>query len=639
MVRFFLLALVGTLIPFGFSMTTAHADILDSQITVAPEIVTGHIDNLMYGSCIEDVNHEIYGGLYDQKIFGESFEEPLTSQGVPAQWTAVGATSPENFYRDLSDPYNGLYSLRITRGSVPSVIGVANSGLNHWGIAVAEGQVFQGHVYVRSGEHSGSVTVALQSSDGARTYASETLTNVGSSWQKFNFHLKSNATDGHARFAILIDTPGTVWVDQAALFGTGSEQFKDLPVRADIANALIAGHVTFLRYGGSMVNASGYRWKDMIGDRDKRPSYVGTWYPYSSNGFGIFDFLSFCDAAHIEAAFAINIEETDQDAADLADYLTAPTTNPWGHQRAVDGHPAPYTVKYIEIGNEESIGNDDPAAYLHYAQRFNRIAKAIHGRNPDLQLVCAAWWRPDSPNMKTVFDVVQGQAAAWDLHVWCDDANAGTDVERQIIEMQQKFDGWDPNTKLKAVIFEENGNTHNLQRALGHATTLNATLRHGDFVVADCAANCLQALGQNDNGWDQGQVFYTPTQVWGMPPYYAHQMASSVAQPLLVQSNTDSPNDELSVTATKSADSKSLVLLVVNTGKQDHEAQISLGSFHASGVAAVTTLSGNLSDVNTPEDPTKISPKKSDLPLTGSQFSETFPALSYTTVVIPLAAP
>ncbi len=281
----------------------------------------------------------------------------------------------------------------------------------------------------------------------------------------------------------------------------------------------------------------------MIGSPDQRPSYQGTWYAYDTNGFGIFDFLNFCEAAHIQSAFAINSEETAQDAADLADYLTAPKTTPWGRRRAADGHPLPYHPAYIEIGNEESLGVDDPVAYAHYTQRFDVLARAIHVRNPTLKLVCAAWWRPDSPNVARMFQALNGEAAAWDLHVWADDARSGADVDRQLTRMQQRFHRWNPTTTMKAVIFEENGGLHDMQRALGHATTLNATRRHGDFVLADCPANCLQPWQQNDNGWDQGQIFFTAGHVWSMPPFYVQQIASLTYEPERVPSNVSGSAD------------------------------------------------------------------------------------------------
>lgn len=792
-------------------LSTAGAQTPDAHITVDAGQVVNHVTPLMYGSCIEDVNHEIYGGLYDQKIFGESFEEPpqaakfagwtayggdwradgqgvqvsadaggklvrdgtdfadgtveadirptvsrdsngnagllvrvqnpatgadnfdgyeislsagvqqvilgkhrhdwqplkgvsaaiasgqwhhlrvtldgpririyldgdpipridftdgdrplLTgrmalrtwntdagfrnvriqagpntiagpfqtvggSEAVSGQWDAINTGSSASFLRDGSRSFNGTYCQRIQHGPGTGLAGVANRGLNRWGIAVKRGQGFAGRIYLRAERLQGPVTVALQSADGRRTYATHTIRRVEADWAKYPFTLTSNTTDTNARFAVWLDRPGTLWLDQAVLMGTGAERFHSLPIRADIAQALVREGVTFLRYAGTMVNVPGYRWKNMIGDPDRRQPYKGNWYPYSTNGFGIFDFLNFCEAAHIRAAFALNAEETAQDAADLADYLTAPTTTPWGRRRAQDGHPKPYDVAYIEIGNEENIPGTDPAGFAHYAERLRIVADAIHGRNPKLPLVCAAWWVPDSPAMKAVFDAADGRCAAWDLHVWSDGANAGTDVDRQLTQMQSLFQQWNPRTTLKCVIFEENGNRHDMQRALGHATTLNASQRHGDFVLADCPANCLQPWRQNENGWDQGQIFFTPSHVWAMPPFYAQQMTSQNHLPLRVESHGGPPLD---VTATRSEDGRTLVLQVVNTGPIPRHASVALSHFpNVQQQAQAWTLSGDLNAVNPPDGPETIQPQASVLPVAETPFDYTFAAHSYT---------
>ena len=785
----------------------------DSRISVDATRVMNSITPLMYGSCIEDVNHEIYGGLYDQRLFGESFEEPAPSDKI-AGWTSYGgvwhvtgkachvdadagakivkdtptigdgaievdlqfpnttgdnaglvvhlanpgigadnfdgyevsfspsrqrlilgkhvhdwhslqdvpltalasgwihlrvdSTGPRirvfvnhdvqaaidytdqdhpllsgqvalrtwnsdvtfkdfvittngaalrgdfqavhsssvsgawdpistgsaaaQFQIDATLPFSGKFSQRISHGAGGGRVGVANRGLSRWGVALRSGQTYEGRVYLRAANLQGPVTVAVQSADGSRTYATQSFAHVTSYWAKYPFALTSHATDPNARFAIWIDQPGTVWVDQAVLMDTGDRRFHGLPIRADIGKAIVDGGITFLRYGGTMVNAPDYRWKHMIGDPDRRPPYNGHWYPNSTNGFGIFDFLNFCEAAHIGAAFAINAEETDQDAADLADYLTGSTATVWGRKRAEDGHPAPYQVDYIEIGNEEVIWGDNPADYAHYAARFKAIARAIHGRNPALKLVCAAWWVPSSSSMKTVFDAVNSQATAWDLHVWSDDARAGVDVDKQLTRMEQMFKGWDPNSSLKAVIFEENGNLHNHQRALGHATTLNATRRHGDFVLADCPANCLQPEGHNDNGWDQGQIFFAPTEVWEQPPYYAQQMASAVGVSQRVDSSVNSPGNDLDVVATRSPEGKTLVLTVVNQGSQAHAAIIDLGAFAPQSQAIVQTLVGGLNDVNSADAPQHVAPHRSTEAVSGSQVIHTFAPFSITTI-------
>jgi len=539
---------------------------------------------------------QIGASFSDVSVGGKPVSLALNEGGVSGAWDPVGPGS----FSLAGDAFNGRQCQKIVHGPGRGLVGVSNRGLNRWGIAVRTGQAMDGRVYLRG--DVGSATIALQSANGMRTYATQRVS-VGPRWAKASFTLTPSAVDPGARFSILVEKPGSLFVDQAVILC--HDLFKGLPFRGDIARALVKEKLTFLRYGGTMVNVPGYRWKNMIGDPDRRPPYRGNWYPHSTNGFGIFDFLRFCEAANFRAAFAINAGETPEDAADLADYLTAPVTTKWGRRRAADGHPAPYHPAYIEIGNEEAIGEPNHASLAHYAERFKLVAKAIHSRNPNLKLVCAAWWVPDSPDMKLVFDAIDGVATAWDFHFWSDDANAGTAIDKDLTRAQALFKSWNPATDLKVVIFEENGNRHDLQRALGHATTLNAAGRHGDFVIADCAANCLQPWQQNDNGWDQGQVFFTPTQVWGMPPYDAHRILSGDALPLNLATTVDG---DLDVLATKSEDGKTLVLTIVNCGPQTNPASISLGGFQPRTVRA-TTLKGRLEAMNLPGVKPTIEPQ------------------------------
>ena len=609
-----------------------------ARISVDAAKVMNKISSTMYGSCIEDVNHEIYGGLYDQRLFGESFEEPAATfkaigtgdiHTVSSMWDTVQTGAKGSLLTlDSSHSYTGRQSQVILHAGAPGKIGIANRGLNRWGIALRKGQQFAGRIYLRAQQLKGPVTVALQSADGTKTYAIQKIKAVTTEWEKYSFRLTSNGTDAKSRFVIYIENPGKLWVDQAVLGSTGKDSFKGLPIRADIATKMQQEGLNFVRYGGSMVNAPEYRWKKMIGDPDKRPPYQGTWYPYSSNGFGIEDFLKFCEAAGFESAFAINIEETDPDAADLAEYLKGDITTPWGKTRAANGHPQPYKVQYIEIGNEEVIDSDNVNEYDHYIGRFNAMYQAIHDKYPEIKLINAAWWRSQSTNMERVFKALDGKAAYWDLHTDADSAQSGLTVDKRLTKMQALFLKWNPNTDMKCTIFEENGNLHNLQRALGHATTLNATRRHGDFLLTSCAANGLQALGQNDNGWDQGQIFFTPARVWGMPPFYAQQMAAKNHLPLRVM---ESVEGDLDVTATRSEDGKTLVLHVVNTEKSPVKASIVLKGFpdRKPGVT-VWTLAGTLQSENTVENPERVIPKKSTLTLPVNTDCEyVFPATSY----------
>jgi alpha-L-arabinofuranosidase len=373
-----------------------------------------------------------------------------------------------------------------------------------------------------------------------------------------------------------------------------------------------------------MVNAPEYRWKKTIGDRDRRPQYKGWWYPHSTNGFGIEEFLQFCEAAKFEKVFAINIEETPQDAGDLVEYLNGPATSHWGRERAKNGHPAPYGVKYIEIGNEEKTAE-------HYLERFKLLYDAMHARDPSVQFIIAAWWEPDNPTSKRIVQELDGKAALWDVHVGGDDLHEGRKVDALFTRMEKLVREWAPNTQLKACILEENGGRHDLQRALGHAEILNATQRHGDFVLLDCPANCLQPWQQNDNDWDQGQVFFTSEQVWGMPPYYAQQMASANHLPVRIASETHSPGDALDVLVTRSDDGSTLVLKVDNISDKPHRATIEIaGLADIASQAEATTLTGQLAAVNPPEEPSKIHPTRSIVNNAGQRFDYDFAAYSYT---------
>ena len=184
---------------------------------------------------------------------------------------------------------------------------------------------------------------------------------------------------------------------------------------------------------------------------------------------------------------------------------------------------------------------------------------------------------------------------------------------------------------MKAAVLEENGDRHDLQRALGHAYILNVTQRHGDFVLMDCPANCLQPLGQNDNGWNQGQVFFTPNQVWGMPPFYAQQMASANHLPLRVAAEIDGTPNGLDVTAARAEDGKTLVLKVVNTGPMDRQVRFEVAGFSNPRPKVQTwTLAGDLNAVNTPEEPERIRAVKSGFTGAAEKFGYTFPPQSYT---------
>lgn len=396
-----------------------------------------------------------------------------------------------------------------------------------------------------------------------------------------------------------------------------------------------------------MINAKEYRWKKMIGPRDRRPPHRGTWYPYSSNGWGIIDFLDFCEAAGFLGIPAFNIEETPEDMVDFVEYVNGDRKTEWGAKRSEDSHPQPYHLKYIEIGNEEAINE-------YYFQRFKLLAEAIWDKDPDVIPVVGDFLYnapirdpfdfDGAPAIRTLaahkkileFAAARGKTVWFDVHVGNhdprqpDEPGGGIIGLRDFISALQSFN---TGADFKVCVFEENAHNHAVRRALGHAHAVNELQRLIHEMPVVCAANCLQPYQQNDNGWDQGMLFFTPSRVWGQPPYYVTQMISRNALPLCVQADFKSPNNDLDVTARMSEDGRTLTLQVVNLDAQRLKSRIRLLSFMPrSPVARVTRIAGEIDDVNTADDPEKVVPWEQSwrYAIENGEITYTFPPYSFT---------
>jgi alpha-L-arabinofuranosidase len=548
-------------------------------------------------------------------------------EGVSGMWRALRRQTPQgSFALETDRPFIGRQSQRITFERGLGEVGVENKGLNRWGMYLVADQPYEGYLWLRA-KTPGEVVVALESGDGGRVYAQSRLTVGTGDWRRLDFTLTPNATDKAGRFAVKLDRPGSVVLGHAFLQPGPWGRFKGLPVRRDVAEALVEQGLTVLRYGGSMVNAPEYRWKKMIGPRDRRPPYHGTWYPYSSNGWGILDFLDFCEAAGFLAIPALHMDETPQDLADFVEYVNGPADSPWGRKRATDGHPTPYRLKYVELGNEEAVDEE-------YWKRFKPLAEAAWAKDAELVLVVGdfayndrikdPFHFPGAPRIKSlaahkkILQLAQthGRKVWFDVHVWNHEPRHPKELGGGIIGLRDFGSALKqlcPGADFRVCVFEENAVNHTLRRGLAHAHAINELERSGDLVPIVCAANCLQPDRQNDNGWDQGLLFLSPSQVWGQPSYYVTQMVSRNYLPRCVQAEVHSPGDALDVTAKTSEDGKVLLLQVVNLEAKAVKASLTLEGFRpTTPTARITELAGTLDAENTPDNPRRIVPKTRD---------------------------
>ena len=222
-----------------------------------------------------------------------------------------------------------------------------------------------------------SLVLGLESVNGGQVYAQASFRGLTANWQRFAVSLVSSGANTNARLVVSINDNATVWLSMVSLFPRETFHSRTNGLRADLANMLASLRPSFLRYpGGNFIEgnslANAVRWKKTIGDIALRPGHLNdAWGYWSTDGFGYHEFLQFCEDLRMEPLYGINCGlslgyngDTNntvplsqmgpwvQDALDAIQYANGDTNTAWGTLRAANGHPAPFNLKYMEIGNE-----------------------------------------------------------------------------------------------------------------------------------------------------------------------------------------------------------------------------------------------------------------------------------------------
>ncbi|MCL5743989.1 MAG: hypothetical protein M1541_08690, partial [Acidobacteria bacterium] len=558
------------------------------------------------------------------------------AEQVSREWRGFqtgGARAEYRFERNA--PYLGRQSQRITFAGGTGEAGIDNAGLNRLGINLVAGKPYEGTVRIQAGRDT-EMFVALLDSAGRKLAEKALHVAAGREYRKLDFTLTPSSGDTAGRFAIGLKRPGSIVVGYAFLEAGAWGRFQGLPVRKDLAEALLAMGVKVVRYDGSMVNKCPdgqlYKWKEMIGPRDQRKPYHGFFDPYASHGFAVFEFLDFCEKAGLLGIPGLRIDETPEAMAEFVEYAKGPANSTWGRKRAADGHPAPYKLTHVEIGNEERLDE-------HYCERFETLGRALWAKDPSLVLVISynitngEDLEPGadgslSPRLQLALRLVRF-AQQQKGTIWWDSHYSQPDRITAIGRMHNSIARLVPGEILANRPLEENGQTHDLGRALLHARNQNAFARLGDFIVALGVANTFQAYGQ-ELTWSQGRIFFTPSKVFPQPPYLVDQLVTETWAPRMVASTVADPGNRLDVVGRLSEDGRRLVIYAVNDGAEATDAAIHVDGFTPrSGKVAVAEISGDPKAENTPEEPAKIAPRRSAAKYAPGMVHR-FPQHSYT---------
>lgn len=395
-----------------------------------------------------------------------------------------------------------------------------NGGMN-----IEKGKSYDFSLYARGLKGAGPLTVTLESQSG-QVLASGTIKNIGPEWKKNALSLTARATDPKARLVVAATQPGTVWLDMVSLFPHQTWKGRKNGLRPDLMDAIAAMKPAFVRFpGGCFVE--GYdlndnpRWKDSVGDVAQRPQNYAYWGYTLTNGLGFLEYLQMCEDLKAEPLFVINCGMSHinggggnqavpmekmgpyvQDALDAIEYANGDAkTTKWGAQRAKDGHPAPFGLKYMEIGNEN--GGPD------YHARYALFHDAIKAKYPGVQLVACDW---NGVVTERPLDLI-------DSHSY---SNPGS-----FQRMSTRYDNADRNGQK--VYFGEYAVTQqagygNLQAAIGEAAFMTGLERNSDVVKMSSYAPLL-----NREGWDRwhpNAINYDQARFYGTPSYYVQTMFS-----------------------------------------------------------------------------------------------------------------
>jgi alpha-N-arabinofuranosidase len=489
----------------------------------------------LYGLMTEEINYSYEGGLYAELIQNRIFRDNAQD---PVHWSVVQDAGQANAISlDPGQPIEGtvlVNSLKLdaTQASPGHRAGIANDG--YWGIPVKPKTVYRASFYAKSAAAgNGPLTVSIESNDGSKVFATAQVPQITGQWQKYTATL-TTADDvtptAQTRFVISTENPGTIWFNLISLF---PPTYNDRPNgnRIDIMQLLSDMKPAFLRLpGGNFLEgdtiADRFPWKKTIGPLEQRPGHVGCWHYGASDGMGLLEYMEWCEDLHIQPVLAVyagyslkgehvnpgpDLQPFVQDALDEIEYVTGDATTQWGAERVKDGHPGPFPLNYVEIGNEDGFDKSGS-----YDGRFTQFYDAIKAKYPNLKVIATAGGKdPLGARVK----VTQRVPDAFDEHYYRSAGQMESDAAHY-----DKYDRNGPKVFVGEWATREGSPTTNLNAALGDAAWMTGMERNSDVVVMASYAPLFVNVNPGGMQWRSDLIGYDTLTSYGSPSYYAQKM-------------------------------------------------------------------------------------------------------------------
>ena len=518
----------------------------------------------LYGIFFEEISHAGDGGLYAELVQNRGFEEHVLPSGMTYRDGKAYAPDAMNYEhrnnRNWNIPWNmeekkmtgwkvtGLKAtvkgevveaktplhqntphamqLDIKKVQKGGKAVLANTG--YWGIGLKAGERYDLRCYVKSANYKGTITARLQDGATGQSLGAVTLNSRQlKDWTELTATLTAEGTTGKGELALEFDKTGTVLVDYVSLFPQATFKGRKNGQRADVAQMLVDLHPKFMRWpGGCIVEGATYenrvRWKETLGDPMTRRGEWDLWGYRATWGMGYHEFLQFCEDLQMDAMFVNNagmscsvrngdfvssdadMDAVIQDFRDAIDYALAdPANNRWAKMRAEAGHPKPFPLKYVEIGNE-NVGPE-------YVTHFNYIFKKLKAEYPQITFINTLG------HTDPLLAQIPGDYMV-DPH-WYRDPNF-------FFANNHLFDEAPRTHDIYVGEYACNGGVGagNLLAALSEAAFIMGMERNSDVVKMSSYAPLFE--NENRRDWPCNLIHINSSEVYGRASYYVQQMAA-----------------------------------------------------------------------------------------------------------------
>ncbi len=615
--KVFASAIVATLVlPLSL---TAQAPSLSIQV----DHPTAKVSPMLYGLMTEEINYSYDGGVYAELVRDRV---PGRGFGGLSRWQMV---APGNSMAHISlDEATGpskeigrSIKVEVTAATEAAPAGVQNEG--YWGIPVRPNSTYSGSFWAKTSSAGIPVTVSLVNDITGVTAAKATVTGLSGEWKEYSYTLKTGAVPVTVNNHLLltIPKPATVWFDLVSLFPPTYKN-RMHGNRVDIMEKLAAMDPKFLRMpGGNYLEgqtiAERFDWKKTIGPWVDRPTHNSPWRYRSSDGMGLLEFLEWCEDLKMEPVLAVYagyslaqqhvdpgpaLEPYVQDALDEIEYVTGGADTKWGAERIKNGHPAPFPLHYVEVGNEDEFDRSGS-----YDGRYTQFYRAIKQKYPNLEIIATAPIKSMKPDVLDEHFYMSAEKSYSDTHHY------------------DNYDRSGPKIFVGEWATREGDPTPNLQAALADAAWLTGLERNSDLVIMSCYAPLFVNVNPGGMQWSTDLIGYNALSSYGSPSYYAQVMFGTHVGTEVVASTLSNAGERVYSSVTRDDKAHKLIIKVVNGTSIAKPFSINIDGAKLKPQGKLITISGKTPNAtNSITEPKAIVPVEHAVTVAGSKFQQTF---------------